>query len=159
MVKAYSWSLNSEYSSSPTFTGDPPYCNPSVSTFEVTQHPVVLSHSRCISQYIHHSPQRNPGLTCGIRTLSPTLTLQLTLFPSLSSPPGPTANTLASFNSLTLDSGRKIPDAVLVSALMRWIRTRSRRGARDLMDLSAVVYRLQSVMFGAILEEDCATIA
>jgi len=24
--KTYSWSLNREYSSSPTLTGDPPYC-------------------------------------------------------------------------------------------------------------------------------------
>ena len=28
--KAYSWSLNSEYSSSCTFTGLPPYCRPSI---------------------------------------------------------------------------------------------------------------------------------
>jgi integral membrane sensor domain MASE1 len=32
-----------------------------------------------------------------------------------------------------------MPDAVFVSALMRWTRTRSSRGASDLMDLSAVV--------------------
>jgi len=79
-------------------------------------------------------------LTCGIRTLSPTVTLQEILLPSLSKPPGPTARTLASLSSLTLDSGRKMPDAVRVSALMRWTRTRSSRGARDLIDLSAVAY-------------------
>jgi hypothetical protein len=33
-----------------------------------------------------------------------------------------------------------MPDAVFVSALMRWTRTRSRRGASDLIDLRAVVY-------------------
>ena len=77
-------------------------------------------------------------LTWGIKTLSPACTLQLTLFPSLSKPPGPTAKTLASLSSLTLDSGRKIPLAVLVSALILWTKTRSRRGARDLMDLRAV---------------------
>jgi len=63
-----SWSRKSEYSSSPTLTGDPPYW--------------------------------------GIKTLSPGCTLQAILLPSLSSPPGPTARTFASFNSLTLDSGR-----------------------------------------------------
>jgi hypothetical protein len=82
--------------------------------------------------------KHNNKLTWGINTLSPTETPQLTLFPSLSSPPGPTASTRASFSSLTLDSGRKMPEAVRVSALMRCTSTRSRRGARDLMDLSAV---------------------
>lgn len=73
--------------------------------------------------------------------MSPGATLGATLFPSLSSPPGPTASTFASLSSLTLLSGRNIPLAVLVSALILWTRTRSRSGARDLMDLSAVVYR------------------
>ena len=78
--------------------------------------------------------------TCGIRTLSPGATLGVTLLPSLSSPPGPTASTFASLSSLTLCSGSKMPPAVLVSALILWTRMRSRRGARDLMDLSAVVW-------------------
>lgn len=71
--------------------------------------------------------------TWGIRTLSPLATPMGRRLPSLSKAPGPTARTLASFCSLTLLSGRKIPEAVLASGLMRWTRTRSRRGARDLM--------------------------
>lgn len=73
-------------------------------------------------------------LTVGISTRSPACTPTGSLLPSLSRAPGPTARTLASLSSLTLDSGRKMPDAVLVSALMRWTRTRSRRGTSDLMD-------------------------
>ena len=79
-------------------------------------------------------------LTCGIRTRSPTATLIGTRLPSLSSPPGPTASTFASLSFSTLDSGRKMPPAVLVSALTRWTRIRSRRGARDLMERIAVAY-------------------
>ncbi len=77
--------------------------------------------------------------TCGIRTLSPGATLGVILFPSLFNAPGPTASTFASLSSLTLLSGRKMPPAVFVSALILWTRILSRRGARDLMDLSAVV--------------------
>lgn len=54
--------------------------------------------------------------------------------PFLSRAPGPTATTLASLSFSTLDSGRKMPLAVFVSALIRWTRTRSRRGARARMD-------------------------
>src|SRR5947209_12985914 len=61
------------------------------------------------------------------------------LLPSLSTPHGPTANTLASFSSLRQLSGRKIPPAVLLSALILCTSTRSRRGIRDLMLLSADV--------------------
>ena len=63
----------------------------------------------------------------------------MTLLPSLSSPPGPIANTFASLSSFTLLSGRKRPPAVLDSALTLCTRMRSRRGASDLIDLSAVV--------------------
>ena len=38
----YSWSRNREYSSSPTLTGDPPYCN-SVSQAHLTITPVLIS--------------------------------------------------------------------------------------------------------------------
>jgi hypothetical protein len=72
--------------------------------------------------------------TWGINTRSPVVTPMGSLLPSLSRPPGPTARTLASLSSLTLDSGRKMPLAVLASALMRWTRTRSSSGTRDLMD-------------------------
>ncbi len=61
--------------------------------------------------------------------------------PFLSKAPGPTAMTLASLSFSTLDSGRKMPLAVLVSALMRWTRTRSRRGARARMERIEVAYR------------------
>lgn len=60
--------------------------------------------------------------------------------PSLSRAPGPTARTLASLRSLTEDSGRKMPEAVLASALTRWTRTRSRRGMRDLTERTVVAY-------------------
>ena len=76
----------------------------------------------------------NEMLTCGINTLSPGVTEHAILLPSLSIAPGPTASTLASFRSFTLDSGRKMPLAVFASALMRWTKTRSRRGTRLLMD-------------------------
>lgn len=79
-------------------------------------------------------------LTVGISTRSPACTPTGSLLPSLSRAPGPTARTLASLSSLTLDSGRKMPDAVLVSALMRWTRTRSRRGTSDLMDRMEVAF-------------------
>jgi hypothetical protein len=82
----------------------------------------------------------NPSLpkrTCGISTLSPGWTLMTMRLPSRSRPPGPTARTLASLSSLTADSGRKMPPEVLASARTRWTRTRSRSGARDLMDLIA----------------------
>lgn len=68
--------------------------------------------------------------------MSPGFTLTPILFPSLSRPPGPTANTFASLSSLTADSGRKMPPAVLASALTRWTRMRSRRGARALIDFT-----------------------
>lgn len=79
---------------------------------------------------------RDPSLslTCGIKTRSPGFTEISILLPSLSNPPGPTARTLASDSFSTVDSGRKIPEAVFASALMRWTRMRSRRGARDLME-------------------------
>jgi len=76
--------------------------------------------------------------TCGINTRSPGCTFGLTVLPSLSRPPGPTASTRASFSSLTELSGRKMPPAVLDSALMRCTSTRSSSGASDLMDLRAV---------------------
>jgi hypothetical protein len=57
--------------------------------------------------------------TWGIRTRSPDATPMGTLLPSRSTAPGPTARTRPSLSSLTLDSGRKMPDAVLVSALTR----------------------------------------
>ena len=76
----------------------------------------------------------------GIRTRSPTATPMGSRLPFLSMAPGPTARTLASLSFSTLDSGRKMPLAVLVSALMRWTRTRSRRGARARMDLMEVAY-------------------
>lgn len=72
--------------------------------------------------------------TCGINTLSPAVTPMATRLPSLSRPPGPTASTLASFSSLTLDSGRKMPLAVLASARMRWTSTRSSSGISDLIE-------------------------
>jgi hypothetical protein len=72
--------------------------------------------------------------TWGIRTRSPTATLMAMRLPSRSRPPGPTARTLASLSFSTLDSGRKMPLAVLASALTRWTRTRSRRGARARME-------------------------
>lgn len=78
--------------------------------------------------------------TCGIKTRSPALTLGSILFPSWFKAPGPTANTRPSDNFSMVLSGKKIPEAVLVSALMRWMRTRSRRGARALMDLREVAY-------------------
>lgn len=59
-----------------------------------------------------------PQHTCGIKTRSPSEHPIGILFPSLSSPPGPTARTLASFSFSTLLSGRKIPPAVLVSAFI-----------------------------------------
>lgn len=65
--------------------------------------------------------------------MSPAATPMGRRLPSLSKRPGPTARTWASFCSLTAASGRKIPEAVLASGLMRWTRTRSRRGVRDLM--------------------------
>lgn len=68
--------------------------------------------------------------------MSPGCTLTAILFPSLSKAPGPTASTFASLSSLTADSGRKMPPAVFASALTRWTRMRSRRGARDLIDLT-----------------------
>jgi hypothetical protein len=74
----------------------------------------------------------------GINTRSPSLTLISNLTPSLEYAPGPTARTRASLSSFTEDSGRKMPDAVLDSAFMRWTRTRSRRGARARMDLRDV---------------------
>ena len=120
-IVTHSWSRNSEYSSSPTFTGLPPYYD---------------TVSPCL--YSTESDGRMK-LTCGIKTLSPGATLGAILFPSLSSPPGPTASTFASLSSFTLLSGRKIPPAVFVSALILWTRIRSRRGASDLMDLRAVV--------------------
>lgn len=61
--------------------------------------------------------------------------------PFLSRAPGPTARTLASLSFSTLDSGRKMPPAVLVSALMRWTRTRSSRGARERMERMEVAWR------------------
>lgn len=85
-------------------------------------------------------PQQQEHLTCGIKTRSPGFTEISILLPSLSNPPGPTARTLASDSFSTVDSGRKIPDAVLASALMRWTRMRSRRGARDLMERREVAY-------------------
>lgn len=72
--------------------------------------------------------------TWGISTRSPTATLMAIRLPSRSRPPGPTARTLASLSFSTLDSGRKMPLAVLVSALTRWTSTRSRRGARARME-------------------------
>ena len=85
--KAYSWSLNSEYSSSCTFTGLPPYYRPSISRLRLQ----IWS---------------NEERTCGIRTLSPGATLGAIRFPSLSNPPGPTASTVASLSSLRLLSGK-----------------------------------------------------
>lgn len=89
------------------------------------------------SAHRHPLQHQPPSPTCGINTLSPGCTLTCTRLPSLSRPPGPTASTLASFSSLTALSGRKMPPAVLASAFIRWTSTRSRRGARDLMDLTA----------------------
>lgn len=135
----YSWSLNREYSSSPTLTGEPPYYIAHQSMFKLTFQVLksIAYHAATFLNAFSHQ-QSQCQHTCGIRTLSPTDTEQLTLFPSLSRPPGPTANTFASLSSLTLDSGKKIPEAVLVSAFMRCTRTRSRSGARDLMDFNAV---------------------
>ena len=100
----------------------------------------ILEHKTTIniisSEILEYPGHQIP--TCGINTLSPGATLGVTLLPSLSRPPGPTASTLASLSSLTLLSGRKIPPAVLASALTLWTSMRSRRGERDLMDLSAV---------------------
>jgi hypothetical protein len=76
--------------------------------------------------------------------LSPAATLTGILDPSLLKAPGPTARTLASESSLTAVSGKKIPDAVLDSALILWTRIRSRRGASDLIDLKAVDYKKYS---------------
>lgn len=64
----------------------------------------------------------------------------------MSRAPGPTARTLASLSFSTLDSGRKMPLAVLVSALMRWTRTRSRRGARARMDRIEVAWEVACVL-------------
>lgn len=72
--------------------------------------------------------------TWGISTRSPTATPMAMRLPSRSRPPGPTARTLASLSFSTLDSGRKMPLAVLASALTRWTSTRSRRGARARME-------------------------
>ena len=69
-----------------------------------------------------------------MRTRSPTATPMGRRLPFLSREPGPTARTLASLSFSTDDSGRKMPLAVLVSALTRWTRTRSRRGARARME-------------------------
>jgi hypothetical protein len=99
---------------------------------------------------LFHSPPIQKH-TCGIKTRSPTATPQLTLLPSLSRPPGPTASTFASFSSLTLLSGRKMPEAVLDSAFMRCTRTRSRRGARERIDFRAVVW--EGVLAGVEEEE------
>lgn len=118
----YSLSRNSWYSSSPALTGEPPNY----------KHQLVLS--KLFGKLVQTRP------TEGIRTRSPTVTPMGRRFPSLSRAPGPTARTLASFNFSTLDSGRKMPPAVLVSALMRWTRTRSRRGARARMDRIEVAY-------------------
>lgn len=115
---SYSWSLKRWYSSSPTLTGLPPYY------IIISKHPLLVR------------PEISTGgaLTCGIKTRSPGFTEISILLPSLSNPPGPTARTLASDSFSTVDSGRKIPEAVLTSALIRWTRMRSRRGARDLME-------------------------
>lgn len=72
--------------------------------------------------------------------MSPGDTLGAILLPSLSSPPGPTASTFASLSSFKLLSGKIIPPAVLVSAFTLWTRMRSRRGARDFIDLRAVAW-------------------
>ena len=118
----YSWSLKSEYSSSPILIGLPPnYCscqNASLAALVIR----VISVER----------------TCGIRTLSPLCTLIGRRLPFLSNRPGPTANTFASLSSFTALSGSKTPPAVFVSAFMRCTSTRSRRGATERMDLRMV---------------------
>ncbi len=142
-LATYSWSLKRWYSSSPTLTGDPPYCAYISQMFSWMESKLQIAasiHILTLHTTIRIKEQKRPQLTCGIKTLSPGATLHETLLPSLSNPPGPTAKTLASFNSLTLDSGRKMPPAVLASILTRWTRTRSSSGARDLIDLSAVDY-------------------
>lgn len=93
--------------------------------------PTILHHHQNKKTQHHH--QQLP-LTCGINTRSPGFTEISILLPSLSNPPGPTARTLASDSFSTVDSGRKIPEAVFASALMRWTRMRSRSGASDLME-------------------------
>ena len=75
--------------------------------------------------------------------------------PSLSRAPGPTARTLASLRSLTEDSGRKMPEAVLASALTRWTRTRSRRGMRDLMERTEVAYSDENDHVSVIISVLC----
>lgn len=109
----YSLSRNRWYSSSPALTGEPPNYTP-----------VNIQDNR-VDHQIH---------TWGIRTRSPVLTPIGSRLPFLSRLPGPTAMTLASLSFSTLDSGRKMPLAVLASALTRWTRTRSKRGARARMD-------------------------
>jgi hypothetical protein len=56
-----------------------------------------------------------------------------------SRPPGPTARTVASGTCFSVtDEGKKIPDAVFVSALTRWTRIRSSVGFRDEIDRSEI---------------------
>jgi len=117
----HSESLKSEYSSSPTLIGLPPYYIPS-SAYAI---PNALTPS---------SPRQH---TCGINTLSPVATPIGNLFPFLSIAPGPTASTFAWFSSFCALSGRKMPPAVFTSAFTRCTRTRSRSGARDLMERRA----------------------
>ena len=70
------------------------------------------------------------------------------LLPFLSSAPGPTARTLASLSFSTEDSGRRMPEAVLVSALTRCTRTRSSSGARARMERMEVAFVSSAVFVG-----------
>lgn len=157
--KTYSLSRKSWYSSSPTLTGEPPNCaNTTSASMAPGFFSLFLFVFATTSQHIvvsSHGPLGVPkaGLTVGIKTRSPACTPMGTRLPSLSIPPGPTASTLASFSSLTLDSGRKMPEAVLASALMRWTRTRSRRGTRDLIDRIEVAYCKQKKKARSSMED------
>lgn len=110
---------------------------------------------------LDHHPQLSHNVhTWGISTRSPTATPMAMRLPSRSRPPGPTARTLASLSFSTLDSGRKMPLAVLVSALTRWTSTRSRRGARARMErIVDCGFRLASCLLNLFsLHSNCSHI-
>jgi hypothetical protein len=72
----------------------------------------------------------------GRTTRSPSLTLTGLTWPSLPGAPGPTARTVPSGGGPWVAAeGRYNPDAVFSTTLARWMRTRSSKGARDLIDL------------------------
>lgn len=124
-ASTYSLSRKSWYSLSPTLIGLPPNCT--IPRLAITV--AACGRHRRAYQRAH---------TWGINTLSPALRLGAILAPSRFSAPGPTASTSAWFSSFCADSGRKMPPAVLASALTRCTRMRSSRGAMERTDLRAV---------------------